>query len=284
VSGEFAKMLLIAAVCFAGINDGFAQTYSQGIIGYYNRVFTSGTNYFSIIYKTASNSLENLFYTDTQHNIVGAPEGTTISFWNPTNSSFDTSSIYTNGAWSLNLILTPGIGVMLVSPVTFTNTFVGQLYNQDGNLVTNQLVVLPPVFSKPPNVYLLGDACQIANTGTNVFLNILGRMPFPGEKVATVSTTSTYLGNGQWDVVPTLGIIEAAFFTTLPEPPPALSLRVANNQAIVSWMAYTSVWKLQTNASLNPIYWNDCGNPATNSPMTNGLTTGNLFFRLVPAN
>ena len=131
---------------------------------------------------------------------------------------------------------------------------------------------------------MLGDACPTLDIGTNIFLNILGRMPFIGEKVSTVFTTSTYLGNGQWDVVPTLNVSEAAFFTTLPEPPPALSLQVANNQAIVSWTAYTSVWKLQTNASLNSVFWNDCTDSATNSPVTNSITAGNLFFRLVPVN
>ena len=56
---------------------------------------------------------------------------------------------------------------------------------------------------------MLGDACPTLDIGTNIFLNILGRMPFIGEKVSTVFTTSTYLGNGQWDVVPTLNVSEA---------------------------------------------------------------------------
>jgi len=291
-------MLLTAAVCFTGINDGFAQTYSQDISGYYTRIFIAGTNYFALDLEIgSSNSLNEIFnITSTIPTLyapylqITLPEGTIVSFWNPTNRTFNIASTYTNGAWSKNLVLTPGVGVMVTAPQPFTNGFLGTVYNHDGNLFTNAQnepnfeFVLPNVFSKSPGVYLLGDACPTLDIGTNIFLNILGRMPFIGEKVSTVFTTSTYLGNGQWDVVPTLNVSEAAFFTTLPEPPPALSLQVANNQAIVSWTAYTSVWKLQTNASLNSVFWNDCTDSATNSPVTNSITAGNLFFRLVPVN
>jgi hypothetical protein len=282
VNVKFIRVVAIASVFFAGTKHGFTQVYQQGIVGYNNCVFSAGTNYFSLVFKIgASNLLENVFYTSAE---PGAPEGTTVSFWNPTNLSFDVSSIYTNGAWSENLVITPGVGIMVVAPVTFTNTIAGVVYNHDGNILTTNGLVLPPGFSNPPGIYLLGDACQVADMGTNVFLNILGRLPYPGQKVTTVSTTSTYLGNSQWDVVPSLKITEAAFFTTLPEPPPVLSISLTNNQAIVSWTPTVSSWKLQTNASIDSVGWNDSNIPATNNPVTNNITSGNLFFRLVPAN
>ncbi len=109
-------------------------------------------------------------------------------------------------------------------------------------------------------------------------------MPFVGEQVTQISGTntytSTYLGNGQWDSVPTLAVGTAAFFNIKSEPPPELTIIYANNQAIVSWPSTISPWTLQTNNNLATGVWGNYAGTIVNNTVTNSLPTGNLFFRL----
>jgi hypothetical protein len=211
------------------------------------------------------------------------PQGTTVSLWNPTTLTFDTSSTFSNGVWSVDLLLPPGTGVLVVAPSPCNFPIAGVLLNHDGSLFTNQLN-LPNVFSGPPGKYLLGDACPTIDTGTNIFLNILGRVPFVGEQVTQIfgtnTTTSTYLGNGLWDSAPTLAVGEAAFFNIKSEPPPQLTIIYANNQAIVSWPPTVSSWTVQTNTDLAPGTWGNYAGTIINNTVTNSLPTKNLFFRL----
>ena len=118
----------------------------------------------------------------------------------------------------------------LITPAIFSTAFVGVVDNHDGTPIqsTSQAAnpLLPPVFSGPNGIYLQSDACPTVDVGTDVFLNIFGRLPNPGEQVTLLNaatqtyTTDTYLGNGAWDNVPTLQLGEAAFFTinSVPEP------------------------------------------------------------------
>lgn len=206
--------------------------------------------------------------------------------WNPTNSSFDTTSTYTNSSWSVDLILPPGTGALVFVPKQFTQftnttTIIGSLLDHNGNLVTNDSTFPPPsLFSAPNGTYLLGDKSPFVDTGTDIFLNIIGRIPFIGEKVTLLSGTSTYLGNGTWDSVPILGIGQAAFLTIMSEPPPALTIINNNNQTIVSWSSSASPWTLQTNSDLVNGTWGNYAGSITNNAITNSSVTGNLFFRL----
>jgi hypothetical protein len=189
-----------------------AETASAQVIGYVNTVFGAGNTLFENPLLNSTDNLTNLFNQ-------GVPNGTTISLWNTTQSSFVITSKYLNGSWTLDLILDPGNGAQLNTPSAFTNTFVGNVLNHDGSLYNGQQLP-PPVFSGPNGTYLLGDKSPTPETGTDIFLNIFGRLPNGGEQVTTFSGTSTYLGNGEWDNVPTLGTGLAAFFTieAVPEP------------------------------------------------------------------
>jgi hypothetical protein len=66
------------------------------------------------------------------------------------------------------------------------------------------------------------------DTGTDIFLNILGRLPNFGEQVTLLNTasqtdtTSTYLGSGNWDNIPVLGVGQAAFLKVEPAPEPGV--------------------------------------------------------------
>lgn len=154
------------------------------------------------------------------------PNGTTISLWNSTTASFGTTSTFSSGAWSINLTLQPGTGAQLFTPLAFTNTFVGNVLNHDGNPIVGGQITPPPVFTGPNGIYLLGDKCPTTDTGTDIFLNILGRLPNIGEQVTLLNnvtqtyTTSTYLGSGNWDNVPTLNVGYSAFLNveSVPEP------------------------------------------------------------------
>ena len=94
----------------------------------------------------------------------------------------------------------------------------------------------PPPYSGPAGLFLLGDKMPIPDTGNDIFLNIFGRNPDPGEQViksfdpihlSPNPAVYTYDGNGIWDyngvqgITPTLAAAEAAFFNILvPEPGP----------------------------------------------------------------
>ena len=247
--------------------------YTTNIIGYVNVPFVSGSNLFVNPLQTDSNALSELFSN-------APPDGTTVSLWDPSMLAFDTNSTFTSGSWSTNLILPPGTGALLVAPLPFTNTFVGDLLNHDGSPATNLVFTAPPVYSGSNGVFLLGDKTPLTDTGTNIFLNILGRMPFIGEKVMLLSGTSTYLGNGMWDSIPALGAGGAAFLNINSELPPRLTIVYANHQAVVSWPATTSVWTLQTNRDLATGAWVPYAGTVVNNTVTNSPPTGNLFFRL----
>jgi hypothetical protein len=80
----------------------------------------------------------------------------------------------------------------LYTPTGFTNTFVGTVLNHDGsNLSDISELTPPPVYSGPDGVFLLGDKAPTVDTGADIFLNILGRAPNPGEQVTTWDTVSS---------------------------------------------------------------------------------------------
>jgi hypothetical protein len=195
--------------------------YSQYIVGYWNSVFVSGDNLFVVpLQVNTNNLLSGIFWGN------GIPEGASVSLWNPSTASFDATSVYQSGAWTVDLLLLPGIGARLTTSSAFTNTFVGYVRNHDGTGLTNDNLTLPPIFASPAGIYLFGDAAPFVSSGTDVFLNIFGRLPNAGEQVTLLDaltqtyTTSTYLGNNSWDVVPTLNISQAGFFniSAVPEP------------------------------------------------------------------
>lgn len=269
------RLAVLTFILTVGIEKTAAQTvYSINPQGYWPSIFLTGSNLFNNPLDTGSNTLSYLFPTR-----FPPPEGTIISLWNPTNSSFDTTSTFTNGSWSTNLILPPGTGALVVAPSQFTNAIAGSILNHDGSPFLYDLTP-PPLFSGPNGIYLLGDKAPVIDAGTNIFLNILGRMPFVGEQVTLLTGISTYLGNGAWDSIPTLGISDAAFLKIMTEPSPSLTIVYTNNLAIVSWQPPVSVWTLQTNNNLVMGTWGNYVGTIINNTVTNSPTTGNLFFRL----
>jgi hypothetical protein len=62
---------------------------------------------------------------------------------------------------------------------------------------------------------------------------------------------------------------------------PWLTISYADNQAVVSWPSYVTGWTLQTNADVATPIWGNYSGYTGNNRITNGLTTGNLYFRLI---
>ncbi len=210
--------LILALAWAAGNGNSRAQIYEQGLIGYYGAVFQTGSNLFcaGLQDEPANFSLMTMF--------PAVPNGTVVLEWDSSTLAFDTNSIFENGGWSLDLPLPSGVGFLLVTQVPFTNAVIGTVLNHDGDLLTesNEFAPVEPVFSGPNGVYLLGDKSHTVDTGTNILINILGRMPNEGEQVIQISGTSTYFGNGVWDMVPTLDIGQAAFLNIGPVGVPEL--------------------------------------------------------------
>ncbi len=178
-------------------------------VGYINRLFHAGTNLFHSGLDGLNNHLSSL--------IPGPPENTAVSLWNPSANAFDATSVFSGSAWSIDFDLPPGTGARLVTSARFMATFVGEVLNHDGSPI-NADNPIPPPFSSPDGLYLLGDKSPMASTGTDVFLNIVGRMPNIGEQITRLDATnqvyitSTYLGDGAWDIEPSISWCEAVFF------------------------------------------------------------------------
>jgi hypothetical protein len=217
-----AKLYGLEVLLFLSLAAGevSAQIYNPKVIGYYTTAFAPGNNLFDNQLEDDPDTLSTLFFQ------APVPNGTTISLWNSTTSSYDTKSTFSGGSWSIDLTLQPGSCALLNTMSAFTNTFIGNVLNHDGSLYNGGKLLPPPVFSGANGIYLLGDKCITADTGTNIFINILGRLPNTGEQVTLLNnvsqtyTTSTYIGNGNWDNVPTLGLGDAALFNieSVPEP------------------------------------------------------------------
>lgn len=267
------RLALLVFILITGIENVSAQ-----FISYSFCVFATGSNLFNNPLQTSSNALNELFPSGS------APEGTTVSLWNPTTLSFTNTSRFSKGSWSVNLMLPPGTGALVFAPSAFTNLALGNILDHDGSWVTNEAgfeFPSPPIFSGPNGVYLLGDkALVIDNTGTNIFINILGRLPYTGEQVISLTNTSTYLGHGMWDSIPTLGVGQSAFFNIMSEPAPTLTIIHTNNQSIVSWPPSPSDWTLQTNNNLTGGIWGNYGGSIVNNTVTISPPSTNLFFRL----
>src|ERR1017187_4964259 len=132
MNANLIKLVVMVLFLAAGIRNGFSQ-----VVGYAACVFMTGSNLFNTPLVVSSNSLNILFLPAGVPGGPAAPEGTIVSLWNPKTLSFETNSIFSNGVWSVNLILWPGTGALVVAPSRFTNIFAGSLLNHDGSNLTN---------------------------------------------------------------------------------------------------------------------------------------------------
>src|SRR4051812_10302385 len=194
------------------------------VVGYANISMSLGDN-------LVVNPLD--FDGTAQHNTLNtmfgtqAPEGTSISLWNSGTRSFEAPSYFVSGAWSQNLSVSMGQGMLVNAPSPFTNAFVGNLLTPAGDPYSPFHITFPHPYTGPNGIFFLGNKCPVYTNGNGIFEYVLGRDPNIGEQVTALDrpsqiyTTSTYLGGGSWDVLPSLHIGEALFFNIGPVPEPS---------------------------------------------------------------
>jgi hypothetical protein len=126
------KTLLAAAVLAAGIATSMAQSnvYSLNVVGYVNQVYPVGFSMVATPLKTSNNIVSQVIPT--------APNGTLV--YKFTGGAFETANSYSTlfNVWSSpNQTLPPGQGYFIKSPVQWTNTFVGEVVQNNTNALIN---------------------------------------------------------------------------------------------------------------------------------------------------
>jgi hypothetical protein len=249
------------------------------IAGFVDQVFPQGKSLFCspllVVDSPGSNDLNWLF--------LGAPDGMTISLWNPAVGVFDRTSVYyvSNGVWSQDFMLYPGQGALAYTPSTFTNVFVGAA------LMPN---TPPPVFSSG-GTYLLGSkfAANWSSDPDSVFVWVLGRKPQEGEQftwldISSQSYRTTTFSSGAWDNGdPALSVGESAFFHLLPYP--TLRFAVASPNVVLSWSASATNFVLETTSTCSAsaswsLITNGVVNIGESFVVTNTMEKSCAFFRL----
>jgi hypothetical protein len=216
--------LITVGVAFASTHLAQAQnTYSLNIVGYVNTIFRPGENLFGNPLDKGTNTLSSLFFAP--------PSGTTVSLWDSGSMTYNQSSTYNAGSWSLDLTLFPGTGARLTTGNTFTNTFVGNVVATYGPPPANE--ILPAtLFNGAPGLHLLSSVSPFGYPGTyEAFDVIVGRAPITGDQFTwldeltqTYHTTTYNATLGLWDNgQPVLGAGEAAFFNVMAVPEPSVT-------------------------------------------------------------
>lgn len=115
-----ARVCLIAS-CLILVSDICSAQYSTGVVGYVNVQLTNGYTLVANPLRTANDTLTNL--------IRFPPEGTRVYVWDVTDQVFFPPSVYhaSPPGWTADYDLPVGRGFVVFAPVTFTNTFVGEV-------------------------------------------------------------------------------------------------------------------------------------------------------------
>jgi hypothetical protein len=197
----FASLLLaISAKAQGSIN----------IVGYYNQSIRPGLNLIANQLSYSNNTLNAIFNPTT-------PIGSTFTRWDPVAQQFAPVSTYLGpgSGWTLNYSLNFGEGGVLTSPISWTNTFVGEVthaYDVD----TGALNWHP---NYPNGLHLLSSPIPITAPIDINFTNAIGRLPQDGEWVAILDSatqlytfTTFHTGSGWDNGDPVLGIGQSAWF------------------------------------------------------------------------
>jgi hypothetical protein len=217
-TGRLLGLAMLTAVIVT-----FPSAHVNAVVGYVNSVYGIGD---TLIANPLEGEDTNAVVDNTLDNVMPtAPMGATISLWNPSADQFTTASTFGSSGWSVDLTLAPGTGALLYTPALFTNTWVGVVLNFDGSVFQGTLTT-PPRFTGANGVYLRSSAAPVELTGTNVFLDILGRGPLNGEQVITMNSqgqeSATTFENGLWsNGMPDVQIGHSAFLNVGPVPEPS---------------------------------------------------------------
>ncbi len=234
---RLAKILALPAIAAMVTSAANGQIYSQNIVGYINLGLYSGTNYIANqLDNGEGNTLDTLFTASSSTTAV--PEGTMFTEWNPTTDQFLPVSTYdTVNGWSINYALTYGEGGMLVTPMLFSNAFVGSVSSALTDIPGQSGVFTPPLVTGT-GLQLLSCVVPFDDA---TFYDVVGRDPQNGEYVtmfdaADQSVTTTTFEDGAWNNgTPELDVGESAFFYLEPVPEPS-AVALASLGAVGLWM------------------------------------------------
>jgi hypothetical protein len=197
----FASLLLAITATAQG---------SLNIVGYYNLSIRPGNNLIANQLSNSNNTLNAIFNPTT-------PVGSTFTRWDPVAQQFAPVSTYTGpgSGWTINYSFNFGEGGLLTSPISWTNTFVGE--------VTHAFDVDTGVLNWHPNypngLHLLSSPIPLTAPIDINFTNAVGRLPQNGEWVAILDPltqlytfTTFHTGSGWDNGDPVLSFGQSAWF------------------------------------------------------------------------
>lgn len=201
------KTLILSLAGLLLAISGRAQG-SLNIVGYYNLGISPGYNLIANQLSFSNNTLNTIFNPTT-------PIGSTFTKWDPVAQQFLPVSTYTGSGWTINYSLNFAEGGILSSPVSWTNTFVGEVSHA---LDPNTLVYTwHPNY--PDGLQLLSSPVPFTGPMDSMFTNVTGRLPQEGEWVAILNpstqayTITTFHNGSGWDNGdPTLSYGQSAWF------------------------------------------------------------------------
>jgi len=194
---ETTRTMKTLITIFAGLLLAITATAqgSLNIVGYYNLSIQPGYNLIANQLSNSNNTLNAIFNPTT-------PIGSTFTHWDPVAQQFAALSTYTgSGGWTINYSLNFGEGGILSSPISWTNTFVGEVthaYDVD----TGALNWHP---NYPNGLHLLSSPIPLTAPIDINFTNAVGRLPQNGEWVAILNpatqlyTITTFHSGSGWD-------------------------------------------------------------------------------------
>jgi hypothetical protein len=218
------SILCIAGMLFSFLIQAASAQVSQNIVGFVNLQLDPGTNFIANqLDNGEGNTLDTLFTATTGSPSV--PEGTMFTELNSATGQFLPNSTYdTVNGWSINYALTYGEGGMLITPMLFTNTFVGDVLVGDPGVNPPSQPFIPALVTGSGLMFL---SC-IDPIGNATFYDVVGRDPQNGESVTMLDPgsqiyTTTTFENGTWnDGDPELAVGESALYYLEPVPEPSV--------------------------------------------------------------
>ena len=236
---QLVKILALPVVAGMVTSAANGQVYSQNIVGYINLDLYQGTNFIANqLDNGEGNTLDTLFTASSAFPSGSVPEGTMFTEINPTTGQFLPFSTYdTVNGWSINYALTYGEGAMLIAPMLFTNSFIGNVLLGNPGIDPTGQTFTPPLITGSGLMFL---SC-VDPIGNATFYDVVGRNPQNGESVTMLNPltqvySTTIFEDGAWNNGnPELAIGESALFYLEPLPEPSVACLSALGFMAIGW-------------------------------------------------
>jgi hypothetical protein len=194
------SLILTAILSLAGAAGVMAQSnvYSQNIVGYVSQAYKTGYQLGTVPFNgSPNNQVANLF--------ANTPSGLTIFKFKRATGGYTLNGFDSDVGWDdPTMVLNPGDGFWVYSPVAYTNTYVGEVALNSTNAIKTGYSIIG---SAVPKTGLIStDLGFPAVEGDTVFQ----QKPAGGYNVFSFS-------DGVWDTEPTIKVNEGFWiysFTT----------------------------------------------------------------------